>query len=708
MKTLHIKHIIGGLLFVSSVALFSACSGTDELMDTTEAVSGLKVNLAIGDATLASSKASTRANSDASLNEDKIANLNVMFYNAGTGALAKCYYLDSNDLASGSTKLLSAGSAWTSEIIPGTTYNVYVVANYGSDLSGTALTDVRSMIKTDADIYKQYDASTNPDKLFIMDGLVSGWSVPSGTANVNVPVTLKRAADKILLNISLDGTNLTQTDDAAAWTWKLLNYATNTTVVEGQSYDKTVNAASAENSVTPSNNAATITTYCFDNSWANSISSQTMIEVNIPCKYKGTTYTINKYRLPITTLTTTGRNNIYQITAKLDKLGDTNTEQNFNLSYSVRAWFTHDIDIDDSNVNYLIVSPQEVIMKNVAENNEIKYYSSSAVKVDKIHAFYYDALQNPVDVSSSISDNISATLNGANNGFVTFKSPIPTNLGPRYIELTLSNSNGKSQTVLIKQYPLEYITAIAGSYSYKDGWLSYKNVLDNTIPYKTAKGTYTESLFSSRVYKNGYINDIIFNKDYFRSGWDVDYLYDGTVSYNRKNLGSQKNNYMYVVRITSTSSKYKVDKPTITDGVTDGSVANNNVVSPAFMLASQLGVTSTASWTEASDHCKKYIEVGVNGTVYNDWRLPTLAELDIISNYQYDKNNEVLDEVLKGAYYWSAYNTGSKYGYYGTGNPTDDHSTPIKGFLYTTNNNGNNCHIRCIRDLTPAELTNDK
>ena len=54
----------------------------------------------------------------------------------------------------------------------------------------------------------------------------------------------------------------------------------------------------------------------------------------------------------------------------------------------------------------------------------------------------------------------------------------------------------------------------------------------------------------------------------------------------------------------------------------------------------------------AAEHCERYVEVARDGTVYDDWRLPTRAEIEII--YKYQNDSDVMDEVLAGDRYWSA------------------------------------------------------
>lgn len=102
------------------------------------------------------------------------------------------------------------------------------------------------------------------------------------------------------------------------------------------------------------------------------------------------------------------------------------------------------------------------------------------------------------------------------------------------------------------------------------------------------------------------------------------------------------------------------------------------------MIASQLGAVYDVNSVEmAASHCEQYVEVDTDGNVYDDWRLPTRAEVEIIIDYQY-KTNAAMDEVLAGKYYYCA-DGGTVYNAKGSS---------------TTNGTA----IRCIRDAfdTPA------
>ena len=125
---------------------------------------------------------------------------------------------------------------------------------------------------------------------------------------------------------------------------------------------------------------------------------------------------------------------------------------------------------------------------------------------------------------------------------------------------------------------------------------------------------------------------------------------------------------MYHVRVTATSGTYVVGRPRFIDdngnptsnvenGYTEDSAENAKLVSPSFMLASQLGATQSPGTDDddmpkAADHCRQYVEVADDGTEYHDWRLPTAAEIDIIIKLQ--NNSQAMDEVLSGVSYWSA------------------------------------------------------
>lgn len=707
MKTFHIKHIIGGLLFISSIALFSACSGSDDLIDTTADVSGLKIGLTIGDASVATSRADVA--SDANLHEDLISNINVFFFDAD-GNLVKQYYKDSN-VGNQEKTLLASNSSWTTTFTGGLTYHVYVVANYGSSLNTiNSLADLKNLNPlNDTSIYQPYPAKS--DKLFVMDG-ESDWTVPtSGGEDITIPVNVKRAASKIVLNVTFSGTFKDNVALDGNWKWNLLNYGSKASVIDMSSplADMGVQTSSAETEITSNGKDATttVTTYAYQNVWkSNPVDKQTMIVVNIPCIYNGITYSTNKYYIPVTSLSQTDRNYIYTVNAKIDRLGDNNEPKITNLTYSVLPWLTDNININNSGASFLIVSPQTVILKNETDYNDIHYYSSDDVGVSIDSVYYFNSSHEKTLLTSTDDGYNKETAKlhtlDLKNGTIDFYSPVPTNFGPRYIVLKVAQKSGSklSQLVTIKQYPLEYITSIQGSYSFKSVTDKFKSgdtpYLDyfNGIAKKYVKGTknygshyYDGNMFFSKFF----IPKIVGGKPNYDSGTIYEINDDTSKNWPKGDLTNKNNNHMYVVRITTTSSEYTIDKPLVDkNGLTVGTSENDNVVSPAFMIASQLGTVYNKSWSDAQEHCNKYVEVGVDGTIYDDWRLPTRAELQIICKYQKNAPS-VMTTVLAGARYWGAYPYGVVY----TTSPYD------KDTSYDT------AWIRCIRDMTINDLAKD-
>lgn len=144
------------------------------------------------------------------------------------------------------------------------------------------------------------------------------------------------------------------------------------------------------------------------------------------------------------------------------------------------------------------------------------------------------------------------------------------------------------------------------------------------------------------------------------------------------------NRQMYVIQLTSSSSEYVIGYPKI-----DNFGSEDNVVSPAFMLASQLGAMTVsgngATYEVAKTHCGTYLEVDKDGYEYRNWRLPTQAEINVIIKYQSNPDTQdiTMASVLTGRYYWALDGT---------------------SVLANTADNRNVYWVRCVRDLTLEEL----
>lgn len=387
-----------------------------------------------------------------------------------------------------------------------------------------------------------------------------------------------------------------------------------------------------------------------------------------------------------------------------------------DISYSVTPWNEKEVGIggDDERPIYLYVNEEEMEMHNITDDNTtLEFASSSAVSATVTRVYYIDKF-GQAQVLKKIPDTdneygirtggrwptwnnrctIEITPDEGINGKLDVYSTLPENNTIRYIDFDVTNADGITRKVTVAQYPLTYITNIEGYYSYRDDFVSTAS--DGTsgvttwellagkqinkgsqytnaqVPYnendawicgcswnsdrKTwSYGKTTTGFFASKVVKTYNASTGLSDIEYAR--WTE--YWSGTLSrrrytYNTSTSSVDLNNHrMYHVVITASSGEYTLGVPRITDGKTDPGSDNAQLVSPSFMLASQLGAVMAIQDLEgAAVHCERYVEVAKDGTVYDDWRLPTQAEIMII--YKYQNDSDAMDEVLAGNRYWSA------------------------------------------------------
>lgn len=261
----------------------------------------------------------------------------------------------------------------------------------------------------------------------------------------------------------------------------------------------------------------------------------------------------------------------------------------------------------------------------------------------------------------------------------------------RYMTFEVRNTSGQTATFTVAQYPTIYITNERGHYSYRsdfgDTYYGHKgnpnysgvNWVDGNWDYDDeASNSY---FFGSKV-ATGSENSYSINYSYYNGNST-----NTTVT----NISGLNNPRMYHVNVTATSTQYVVAIPRLDGGYTESSEDNSKLVSPSFMIASQLGATQTPSggFEQAKRHCEQYIEVTAidydgDGKVeiYDDWRLPTAAEIDIIIQHQ--DISDAMDEVLTGQAYYCSWNG------------IDNNGNTI--YLKSTGKTGGQNAVRCVRD----------
>lgn len=740
-----------------SYICISCTEEDDKLFPISE--TGLTIHLDMGNSNFSRAISETEEQYDW-----QIEDLHVFIFDADgnivlQGEEVPCYWhFEKEELIQGSGTVTLMTGNWKNVFKDKDECSVYVVANlyepkpiddkeennsfsFINDLSQiTTLDELKGLTDQNFQIYQPISDSK---KLFTMSGYIEKWEPASSPNIYTLSVPLTRLAARIEVNIEIYLENeIEQGYRVGIPQFELVNYTTKALVLSGN--DDTFSdrawtsddGFSANQSTTNQNQ---FVAYTYPNEWNSDILHETYVLVNVPF-IKDYTVEVenNYYKVPLRLSTDDKRlerNHWYKIKAIISSKGNIVPDKPVELTdvhYEVAPWNDIDIDINDDTPMYLELSEYDVVMRNV-DTYDLTFASSSQITSATINNIYYiNKNGKPIIVTN---DKIKAVPETGLNGELTIHSPIPENKTIRYMTLTVVNNQNLSKTVTIKQYPLEYITGIAGLCSYLEnsehytiGWPTYKSQQISDLKYKggTPEYTFNDEISSKIIgYLDGKIGEEFKVGDDTRSVdmkckfyvenesggriFRIDKSYFPDKSSNNlsnyvKDNGTASNNQMYHVVITSTSDQYKLARPPMTSDAEDATVVqnsiNNDFVSPSFMLASQLGNSSVISWDEAQTQCQHYVEVGNNDIKYNDWRLPTLEEIKIIKQYQ-EAVPDVMDAVLEtreknednkdaNPYYWTAIEDVYHY----TGNNTD-----------TTNRGRKECRVRCVRDFHVGEPT---
>lgn len=547
------------------------------------------------------------------------------------------------------------------------------------------------------------------------------------TNDTELQTVLRRAAAKIVVNIKsgehVQFDNGPQTYHAGYY---LRNMPYSTSVIKPAMMDKD----DAELMTPELNNGGyfkwtpsviTVTAYAYAHVWdnASTLEKEVRLIVNIPMNYRPDNAAEWKfldnsyYQIPVSTKKELNRNTCYEVNVTVDAPGGSNPSKPVllkDISYSVRDWDEELINVggDTDRPAYLTLNEYEMEMHNMADDNTtLEFASSSEVTATIDRVYYIDKFgqeKELTQITNGSADEwgentgsdyrpnwknrciIKITPDENITGKIQVHGDVPGNNAVRYIIFTVENEEGIKREVKVAQYPLEYITNIQGWYSYRSDfggttWENYRDPSQKRVSaynYDSRNDTWSYSA-------TGYGNDYIFTSKVAeeietgsnRGKSSISYYYYNRwqTSLSTNEIWNAGNARMYHVQITASSGDYTLGQPRITNGKTDPGEDNAELVSPSFMIASQLGAVFSISDEEmAASHCREYVEVAQDGTVYDDWRLPTRAELEIIMEFQY-KENAAMDEVLAGPSYWSA-----------------------SGLVYNNKGSGTAKTIRCIRD----------
>lgn len=605
-----------------------------------------------------------------------------------------------------------------SEFDEKTPYLVYIVANSTITDFATvkSLVDLKGKIQEDKAIHLTgLNNLQNVPQYFLMDGIAKASSTSVDNTvilndgmlanNTELGVDLKRAAAKIIVHMKKGPQvqfSTTPGKDGALYYMRNLPYSS--TVLSGVGNDAKLRTSQPISTqyFDWKTEEITITAYAYAHHWENgSLEKEPRLIVNIPLTYtpkdpqsKAETLTKSYYQIPVSRDQLLERNTCYETTVTINAPGGSDPSEPLKLepiSYSVHEWIEKQINIggETDRPAYLTLNEYAMEMHNMVEDNTTLEFASSSKVTATIDSVYYidkygeiqelkiiNERQEPDEWGENSGSNyrpnwinrctIRITPDENITGKIDVYGTVPENNAVRFVVFTVTNEEGIKRQVKVAQYPLEYITNVVGWYSTRSdfGGTTYESPGANryvSASYNNKLQTWSYSKESKGFFSAKYVNR---NSN---GTSDIKYYKWTTYGFNTNTVqgagsSGNSNSRMYHVQITASSGTYTLGKPRITtEGITDPGNDNAKLVSPSFMIASQLGAVFSdylsSIYNEginmAASHCKEYVEVAKDGTKYDDWRLPTKAEIEIIAKFQRVPGSAV-DVVLGGHNYYSA------------------------------------------------------
>lgn len=670
------KNILSALFVLFALSGLSSCMMDFDDAGTT-AADDSEIILSLDLPQLDLTRADQEAGND-ELNENKINDLHVFIFKAGNENANNVFHQSVN-YATGTPKYKL--KAKKSIFDQGENYIVYVAANLNITGEGNITTSLASLKKFLSGFWSvsgeangdhlPHDAADNPSVIDASVNITEGGSLTIDNGNyfilgngigdsaqkffpmsgvsaamelntpgvVNIPVTLSRAAAKVRVNLTY-GTGFEPSGDGAKATRQLINYAkTGVLFADGpSSYQSRLIDGTSGNVGAVSGNKETIVVYSMPNDWSSDASRETYIWLNVPRDGKN-----NYYKISLSPNKKLARNHLYDITVAIDKAGSEDlpgaVDLAENSNYSVYDWSEHKLILEVTNIKYLFVRDEHIVMANTTDASTL-FYSSSPVTVS-----------SSVTKGQALGTNDKVTFTGTNNGRINIDCAVPTNYMARTITITVSNNDGLSKTVTVVQYPPFSI--------------------DESITSKTENGDRNRKIYVVNV------NSI-----------DLSVIAKATGA-NGADSSKEQAYHDYL-----TGGTAKIGYPVLdNNGCTVQSTDNSRLISPNFMIASQAaGSTNTSDFATAKIKCWSYSETDTDGTTYTDWRLPTYAELRLIDAMQ-NNSQAAITELVRGNRYWTAYNI------HATDKYTSSEMIAASWWSWLNGGTSTDAYVRCVRDI---------
>lgn len=747
------------------VILFGSCTSEQKLEETYQGET-LQFTVSVVDPqspraiSLRTLRAATEEGNkyDASLNENKIENMHVFFYEGDH----QVEYFSTSDgdlkleisdaLVVKATALVNRSGGTVP--LQNKECDLYVVANYpdmGESLKGKTLQELKKVIISTQQIADQKTTGTNPQPQprFLMDGKVHTdrmtWSATKHIHQVPATVELRRAAAKIRLMI--EKIELGDRIELQSVSVAMVNATAQTTLLEGTpaqalggtstEFSRFSTGVRAEDFQPMVRRRYTlrgetekeyyvrpVPFYSYENDWSADGDTRTHLVVKLDVKMQDSGGVLKSfyYSVPVNYLVATNgmteeqkagldkvkRNHLYQIVCNITKLGelDPGVPTEVNGAFSVEDWDQDDI-IDGSiaKAHYLVVKEKTPEMPN-QDTRLIEFESDMPLDQSVLDDFTaefsaYNYKGDEEKVSGKKNYRYSGRLIEKRSYFENIKIKVVEKDGKKYLEVT-------------NPVPNNYVPWTI-RFTAKQKLPQYEIDAGGTPLFEEVVVTQYPPIYVTAEKSRG-------NTLYWYSTFGV-WNGTGINEYGETKAGRQTNGTLYKVKVLVPKAGQIVGDPTGGDpnGKTGRGEELNKLISPEFVIASQWGMSNpttpqygrrvgfNAGWNgadigentikeavgvvdeywnefnnwryrdywDAESRCERYWEdkYGPSNTkeayyeAYNTtymqsydlplvtvigyWRIPSVAELQLIVKIQSDTHSAV-KSLLWGQYYWAA------------------------------------------------------
>lgn len=367
----------------------------------------------------------TRAN-DSQNNEDRIGNLVIALYTEGVAEnvapvkLQKFATVDASKTAKVTLNISKNDVTTLFRDTEGATCRVFAVANVDlvSVADNATIEQLRSLAVTSG-----FATSKTPASFVMANGLADKvtYSSTGVIGSAKGTVTLKRAAAKISLNISLPES--TKDEDGATWVpvtgtdgairvllnngvknsiadpnWKASADADSWRPADGDFYSIRTSDTDVIRSMHASGSGdypftMDVPFYSYPNYWedAPDETHKTTMTLLVPWQKQGeSTWRVFYYEVPVNDQNMLVSNYAYTVNLKVNILGSLSPDTPAvvtDLTYQIVDWSTQDVNVNLNDYRYLVVSPDSYTVDNRA-SVDIPFYSSHEVEISNITIKY--------------------------------------------------------------------------------------------------------------------------------------------------------------------------------------------------------------------------------------------------------------------------------------------------------------------------------